>query len=1245
MVEIPRNATGTFTDSPQEVVYVYDRSDAAPVTVKYQDTEGNQLAEPSILSGKVGLPYESEAKEIRGWYVVETPDNASGTFTEDPQEVVYVYDRSDAAPVTVRYVDTEGNQLSEPNILSGKVGLPYESEAKEIRGWYVVETPDNASGTFTEDPQEVVYVYDRSDAAPVTVKYQDSEGNQLSEPRILSGKVGLPYESEAKEIPGWYVTETPDNASGTFTEDPQEVVYVYDRSDAAPVTVRYVDTEGDQLSEPSILSGKVGLPYESEAKEIRGWYVVETPDNASGTFTEDPQEVVYVYDRSDAAPVTVRYVDTEGNQLSEPNILSGKVGLPYESEAKEIRGWYVVETPDNASGTFTEDPQEVVYVYDRSDAAPVTVKYQDSEGNQLSEPRILSGKVGLPYESEAKEIRGWYVVETPDNASGTFTEDPQEVVYVYDRSDAAPVTVRYVDTEGDQLSEPSILSGKVGLPYESEAKEIPGWYMIQTPDNASGTFTEDPQEVVYVYDRSDAAPVTVKYQDSEGNQLSEPSILSGKVGLPYESEAKEIRGWYVIQTPDNTSGTFTEDPQEVVYVYDRSDAAPVTVRYVDTEGNQLSEPHILSGKVGLPYESGAKEIPGWYVIETPDNASGTFTEDPQEVVYVYDRSDAAPVTVRYVDTEGNQLSEPHILSGKVGLPYESGAKEIPGWYVIETPDNASGTFTEDPQEVVYVYDRSDAAPITVKYQDSEGNQLSEPSILSGKVGLPYESEAKEIRGWYVVETPDNASGTFTEDPQEVVYVYDRSDAAPVTVRYVDTEGNQLSEPHILSGKVGLPYESGAKEIPGWYVIETPDNASGTFTEDPQEVVYVYDRSDAAPITVKYQDSEGNQLSEPSILSGKVGLPYESEAKEIRGWYVIQTPDNTSGTFTEDPQEVVYVYDRSDAAPVTVRYVDTEGNQLSEPHILSGKVGLPYESGAKEIPGWYVIETPDNASGTFTEDPQEVVYVYDRSDAAPVTVRYLDTEGNQLSEPSILSGKVGLPYESEAKEIPGWYVIETPDNASGTFIKDPQEVVYVYDRSDAAPVTVKYQDSEGNQLAEPSILSGKVGLPYESIAEEIPGWFVIEIPDNASGTFTEEPQEVVYVYDRSDAAPVTVRYVDIEGNQLSEPSILSGKVGLPYESEAKEIPGWHVTAIPGNFSGIFTEEPQEVVYIYALNKIDSEQDNSDNDLPTDNNFSDSNKRLPNTGESLIRQLSMVLAGSLIVIGIFVFLVTRRKKDKD
>ena len=759
-------------DGSKPGTYVWERRSPEPVTVQYLDFETKKpLAEAVVLNGDIGAPFTTEPKEISGWYVRETPNNATGTFSGEAQEVIYLYERSDAAPVTVKHKDSEGNQLSEPTVLSGKVGLPYASEAEEIPGWYVVETPSNASGTFTEEAQEVVYVYERSDAAPITVKYQDSEGNQLSEPTVLSGKVGLPYTSEAEEIPGWYVIETPANASGTFSEEAQEVVYVYERSDAAPVTVKYQDSEGNQLAEPTILSGKVGLPYASEAKEIPGWYVAEAPNNASGTFTKEAQEVVYVYERSDAAPVTVKHKDSEGNQLAEPTILSGKVGLPYDSDPKEIPGWYVQETPTNASGIFSEEAQEVVYVYERSDAAPVTVKYQDSEGNQLAEPSVLSGKVGLPYASEPKEISGWYVVETPANASGTFSEEAQEVVYVYERSDAAPVTVKYQDSEGNQLAEPTILSGKVGLPYASEAKEIPGWYVAEAPNNASGTFTKEAQEVVYVYERSDAAPVTVKHKDSEGNQLAEPTILSGKVGLPYDSDPKEIPGWYVQETPTNASGIFSEEAQEVVYVYERSDAGPVTVKYVNTEGNQLSEPTVLSGKVGLPYASEAEEIPGWYVVETPSNASGTFTEEAQEVVYVYERSDAAPITVKYQDSEGNQLSEPTVLSGKVGLPYTSEAEEIPGWYVIETSANASGTFSEEAQEVVYVYERSDAAPVTVKYQDSEGNQLAEPTILSGKVGLPYASEAKEIPGWYVVETPNNASGTFSDAAQEVVYVY------------------------------------------------------------------------------------------------------------------------------------------------------------------------------------------------------------------------------------------------------------------------------------------------------------------------------------------------------------------------------------------------------------------------------------------------------------------------------------------
>ncbi|HBM2518307.1 TPA: MucBP domain-containing protein, partial [Enterobacter hormaechei subsp. xiangfangensis] len=64
----------------------------------------------------------------------------------------------------------------------------------------------------------------------------------------------------------------------------------------------------------------------------------------------------------------------------DPTVLNGKVGLPYTSESKEIYGWYVVETPSNASGIFSEDPQEVRYIYNIQDDE------ESDPGNTTSDP-------------------------------------------------------------------------------------------------------------------------------------------------------------------------------------------------------------------------------------------------------------------------------------------------------------------------------------------------------------------------------------------------------------------------------------------------------------------------------------------------------------------------------------------------------------------------------------------------------------------------------------------------------------------------------------------------------------------------------------------------------------------------------------------------------------------------------------------------------------------------------------------
>ena len=358
-----------------------------------------------------------------------------------------------------------------------------------------------------------------------------------------------------------------------------------------------------------------------------------------------------------------------------------------------------------------------------------------------------------------------------------------------------------------------------------------------------------------------------------------------------------------------------------------------------------------------------------------------------------------------------------------------------------------------------------------------------------------------------------------------------------------------------------------------------------------------------------------------------------------------------------------------AEDVTVKYVDENKKTLLPDVTLSGVVGEPYTTQEEPIAGYTLKEIQGDKTGTFSDTPQEVVYVYKRSDAAPVTVRYEDTEGNQLAEPTILNGKVGLPYESKSESIPGWYVAQTPDNAKGIFGDTAQEVVYVYERSDAAPVTIRYEDTEGNQLAESTILNGKVGLPYESETKELSGWTVTQTPANAKGIFSDTAQEVVYVYERSDAAPVTVKYEDTEGNQLAEPTILNGKVGLPYESEAKELSGWTVSQIPSNAKGMFSNTAQEVIYVYGAEKENKPEDdsgadtpesenktpeeekedksgNKDNQMNTQTNTQTNGKsKLPATGEQLTGQRIMGFLGTIIVLFSFLAIWRRKRKTEN
>ncbi|MCZ2491448.1 MucBP domain-containing protein, partial [Dellaglioa carnosa] len=413
----------------------------------------------------------------------------------------FKYDATGVAKV--RYVDDSdgGTDIINAEDFEGQVGTTEniknkldEANAKILglnKGYSLIGVTksagtnytDDGNLTYTLDQGEIVVHYERQQASPVTAKYVDTKGNPISEEIILQGKYGEAYMTEQKNITGWVFKEVQGVANGTYNGVVQEVSYIYQREEAAPVTVNYVDTNGAKIADSDVLNGRVDDEYTTNSKVVEGWALKITPENANGKFEKTSQSVDYVYERAEAAPITVNYVDEKGNKISDPDTLpTGKVGDKYETSGKDISGWVLKETPENANGTYGTEAQTVTYVYERAEAAPITVNYVDEKGNKISDPDTLpTGKVGDKYETSGKDISGWALKETPENATGTYGTKAQTVTYVYERAEAAPITVNYVDEKGNKISDPDTLpTGKVGDKYETSGKDITGWVLKET---------------------------------------------------------------------------------------------------------------------------------------------------------------------------------------------------------------------------------------------------------------------------------------------------------------------------------------------------------------------------------------------------------------------------------------------------------------------------------------------------------------------------------------------------------------------------------------------------------------------------------------------------------------------------------------------------------------------------------------------------------------------------------------------
>lgn len=269
-----------------------------------------QVVQNQLMPGPTKSPYPNYTvmQNPYMYYLCSEFVDSNGAMVVDVFTPYLVADY--AKDITIKYVDENENVLAKNDTLTGLIGESYMATPKELEGYTLIAMPDNATGTFSDKPQTVTFVYKEA-TSTVTVHYQDEQGATIKPDDVKTGKVGDAYAIAHPAISGYTYKETVGEANGTYLETPTEVTFIYRKGTVTPpvtpaqtitVTVHYQTADGMPVAPDVIITGKAGDVYTTSPATtvLDGYELVSTPANATGTMSDSDITVTYLYTNTGA---------------------------------------------------------------------------------------------------------------------------------------------------------------------------------------------------------------------------------------------------------------------------------------------------------------------------------------------------------------------------------------------------------------------------------------------------------------------------------------------------------------------------------------------------------------------------------------------------------------------------------------------------------------------------------------------------------------------------------------------------------------------------------------------------------------------------------------------------------------------------------------------------------------------------------------------------------------------------------
>jgi len=666
-------------------------------------------------------------------------------------------------------------------------------------------------------------------------------------------------------------------------------VNVVIRSDG--VVVKYVDVEDGnrEIAGKTYLTGNVEEDYTTTPKTINNYELVNVPSNANGKFTIDEQTVVYGYKL--ISYVTVRCVDENTNRilyLSEP--VKYLQGDTYRTTRREIEGYTYTRVDKAEEAQVGREDITVTYYYKKNTS--VTVKYVDMLDNnrEIHEALPIPGLQGDNYTTDSIEIPGYAYISSQGVVEGKMGSEPSTVVYKYKK--LANLVTEHIDANtGEKITEDVTTTYKEGDTYEALAQNIPGYVVVEEPEEKTGIMGRDEIRKQYYYKKISKGLV-VKYVDVKTNEVLDREIYEGNENDKITLETKQFLHYVLHSKPDMDEILLTPEAKELVYYYRRTVEMDVVGIDVDT-GEELYATQI-SGREDDNYSTIAKPLDE-YEIVGKDKAEGIFERLNTRIEFLYKKINQekySTILLKYVDKDTSKVLKSETITAKVGDKYSTEKLEFAHYDFVEVVGLENGVVTEEAQEVTYYYTKKTGKVIVI-YEDEDGKIIKEEEI-TGKVEEDYKVEIEEIDGYKIVERPTNTQGKITEETIEVKVkvqkIPEEIKTGKVVVIYEDENGKVLKREESV-GNVGQNYKVEIEEIDGYELVGKPEKTEGKYIDGTIEIKVKFKKIVVSPATkgtivVKYLDEEGNVIMEDTIKEGTPGEDFYIKLPEIDGYKII-----------------------------------------------------------------------------------------------------------------------------------------------------------------------------------------------------------------------------------------------------------------------------------------------------------------------------------------------------------------------